>query len=166
MWDIDTPMRATAVGDQIIIFDFERDFAGELKCMPMIARLKLDRSGVKLSLKQWNRLSLENRRSLAALPCDTVAEIDAYGETVASWLTAAGDTPSRFQVDLDPSWEKACGPPLQVTEFAAGAGLRPPGQDDWQKLTPLQRFVLTKLTRPGHTNANLGPAMQEFGLRV
>lgn len=162
----DTAIRATPVGGDEIIFDFERDFAGELKCMPMITRLKLDRCGVKLSLKQWNRLNLEERRELVALPCDTIEEIDAYGEAVAGWIMSAGDTPSRFQIDLDPAWERETGTPPQVSEFAVGAGVRVPRDDEWRRLTPLQRFVLIKLTRPGHTNANLASALQEFGLPV
>lgn len=166
MNDTDTVLRTTPVGGAEIIFDFERDFAGELKCMPMITRLKLDRCGVKLSLKQWNRLSLEERRNLVALPCDTVEEIDAYGNTVAGWIASVGDTPSRFQIDLDPVWEQDAAMPSQVSEFAAGAGIRIPTDDDWRKLTALQRFVLIKLTRPGHTNANLAPALREFGLPV
>lgn len=156
----------SAVGDREIIFDFERDFAGKLQCMPMIARLKLDRSGVKLSLKQWNRLSLDQRRCLAALPCDTVTEIDAYGASVCEWLEAAGETPSRFRIDPDPRWEHSEGPPPQVEAFAHEVGLRSPTLQDWESLSPLQRFVLIKLTRPGHRNENLGSAMQEFGLPV
>jgi hypothetical protein len=31
-------------------------------------------------------------------------------------------------------------------------------------LSVLQRFALFKLTRPGHDNDNLEPAMREFGL--
>lgn len=164
MSEIVTPLRASPVGSESIIFGFEQDFAGELKCMPMIARLKLDRSGVKLSLKQWNKLGLEERRMLAALPCDTVDEIDSYSEVVMAWLRSAGDIPSRFQVDLDPAWENADALPAQVVDFASGAGIRPPSDDDWKALTPLERFVLIKLTRPGHRNENLAAALREFGL--
>jgi hypothetical protein len=31
-------------------------------------------------------------------------------------------------------------------------------------LTPLQRFALFKLTRPGHSNENFIPAMWEFSI--
>jgi hypothetical protein len=42
--------------DDLQIFDFERDFAGSLRCIPMIVRFKLDQCGVKLSLRQWSQL--------------------------------------------------------------------------------------------------------------
>jgi hypothetical protein len=34
----------------------------------------------------------------------------------------------------------------------------------WQRLTPLQRFALIKLSRPGHEHRNLPLALREFGL--
>lgn len=157
-------LTASAVGIDPIVFGFERDFAGELKCIPMISRLKLDRCGVKLSLKQWNKFAFADRQRLGALPCDTIDEIDSYGNEVVVLLAGIGETASRFQIDLTPAWETASGVPRQVTDCAVAAGLRPPADREWTRLTPLQRFVLIKLTRPGHTNANLGPAMREFGL--
>ncbi|RYG23602.1 MAG: hypothetical protein EON93_23835 [Burkholderiales bacterium] len=154
----------SAVGTENLIFGFELDFAGKLQCMPMIARLKLDRCGVKLSLKQWNRMTLVERQALVQMPCDTVEEIDAYADRVSRLIVDSGDSVSRFQIDLEPAWERSDGPPAHVTDFAINAGVRPPTADEWATLSPLQRFVVLKLTRPGHTNANLGPALREFGL--
>ncbi|MFN4279704.1 nitrate reductase associated protein [Thermosynechococcus sp.] len=37
-------------------------------------------------------------------------------------------------------------------------------REKWAVLTPLQRFVLVKLSQPGHENCNFWPALQEFGL--
>ncbi|NJN39529.1 MAG: nitrate reductase associated protein, partial [Acaryochloridaceae cyanobacterium CSU_3_4] len=34
----------------------------------------------------------------------------------------------------------------------------------WQNLTPLQRFALIKLSRPSHESKNFLPALQEFEL--
>lgn len=48
------------------IFAFELDFGGTLRCIPMSVRLKLDQAGIKLSLKQWNKLPPEERRWLVA----------------------------------------------------------------------------------------------------
>ena len=45
-----------------MLFDFERDFAGSLRCIPMIARQKLDIVGIKLSLRQWSRFTRDERR--------------------------------------------------------------------------------------------------------
>jgi len=54
--------------------------------------------------------------------------------------------------------------PEQVANALVGCGLATPGDTTWQQLTSLQRFTLVKLTRPGHKNANLLAALQEFGL--
>lgn len=154
----------STIGTEYLIFGFERDFAGELTCMPMIARLKLDRCGVKLPLKQWTGMTRVEREALVRLPCDTIEEIDAYGEKFAALIADSGETVTRFQIDLAPPWESPEGPPAQVSDFALSVGVKPPTSGEWSRLTPLQRFVLIKLTRPGHTKANFGAAMREFGL--
>jgi len=38
------------------VFAFKLDFGGTLRCIPMSVRLKLDQTGIRLSLKQWNKL--------------------------------------------------------------------------------------------------------------
>ena len=53
--------------DEPQIFDFERDFAGSLRCIPMIVRFKLDSVGVKLSLRQWSRFGHRDRELLLRL---------------------------------------------------------------------------------------------------
>ncbi|MDR9402251.1 MAG: nitrate reductase associated protein, partial [Halothece sp. Uz-M2-17] len=37
-------------------------------------------------------------------------------------------------------------------------------REQWQKLTPLQRFALIKLSRPSHENKNFYPALKEFAI--
>ena len=49
-----------------MLFDFERDFAGSLRCIPMVARQKLDIVGIKLSLRQWSRFTHEAQHSYEA----------------------------------------------------------------------------------------------------
>ena len=39
------------------LFAFESDFVATLRCVPMAVRFKLDRCGIKLSLRQWSRFS-------------------------------------------------------------------------------------------------------------
>ncbi len=55
--------------DELQIFDFERDFAGSLRCIPMIVRFKLDFVVVTLSLRQWSRLGHRDRELLVGMPC-------------------------------------------------------------------------------------------------
>ncbi len=39
-----------------------------------------------------------------------------------------------------------------------------PTLEQWKKLTKIQRFVLTKLSRSNHENRNFIPALREFHL--
>ena len=50
----------------------------DLDLMPRSVRDKLDRVGIKLHLKDWQRLSLTERRDLCDQPCQSSAEVDRY----------------------------------------------------------------------------------------
>lgn len=145
------------------IFDFERDFAGSLRCIPMAVRLKLDLVGIKLSLRQWSVLQREQRTRLLKVRCDSAADRAAIVVMIEDWVTATGGTIDRI-VPADGSvWSNTTVPEtvaLQTNEKQVPT----PEQPQWQKLTELQRFALVKLTRSGHENQNFVPALQEFGL--
>lgn len=148
-----------------VIFGFEADFAGALYCIPMSVRLKLDEVGVKVSLKQWNRFDRAERDELLHRPCGTPAERTAYRDYLASVITArTGDRPQELPVDPQPEWADTRRVPGQVSRYFESKGLAPLRGEQWAALSPLRRFVLIKLTRPGHSNENFLPALREFGL--
>ena len=60
------------------LFAFEDDFVASLRCIPMAVRLKLDRSGIKLTLRQWSRFTTDDRRELLDTPCRSAGEVAAY----------------------------------------------------------------------------------------
>lgn len=64
--------------DHAHLFAFENDFVRSLRCVPMAVRLKLDRSGVKLTLRQWSRFTRDDRHNLLEARCSTPAEVAAY----------------------------------------------------------------------------------------
>jgi hypothetical protein len=147
------------------VFRFEVDFGGTLRCIPMSVRLKLDQSGVKLSLKQWNRIPSPERRALVERPCNTAAEIEAYKQYLVTQIEAHTRTSIEYApLDPTPAWADAAAVPERIRDWARGLGIAPPSSEQWAALSPLQRFSLFKLTRPGHTNENFVPAMQEFSL--
>jgi hypothetical protein len=147
------------------IFQFEKDFAGALYCIPMAVRRKLDLCGVKVSLKQWNRFTLEEREQLVTRGCDTPEQTDAYQHEVAHLLeTRAGDTPQLLDRDAGTEWKNASTIPQRLIDYCAEREVAAPSLAQWAALTELQRFALFKLTRPRHTNENFIPAMREFGL--
>ncbi len=163
----DLPDRARRVpdggGDQI--FAFEQDFAGSLRCIPMIVRFKLDLAGVKLSLRQWSQLNCPTRGWLVSAPCETPDDIARYRADLVNRIHAQADEPPKlFEVERAPAWADATRIAETVTAWSAGIGVAPPSDADWRRLSDLQRFTLIKLTRPGHDNDNFYPALVEFGL--
>lgn len=50
----------------------------DLALIPRSVRDKLDRVGIKLHLKEWERLSMEDRRELVAASCESPDEIAHY----------------------------------------------------------------------------------------
>jgi hypothetical protein len=147
------------------IFAFELDFAGALYCIPMVVRRQLDLCGVKVSLKQWNKFTLEEREQLVARRCDTPDEVDAYRHQVAHLIATRTDGPPEFLApDVGAEWQDSARVPQRLIDYAHERGVAPPTSAQWAALTELQRFALFKLTRPGHSNENFLPALREFGL--
>jgi hypothetical protein len=157
--------KLAAMAEPHVIFAFESDFAGALYCIPMSVRLKLDNVGVKVSLKQWNKLAREERDQLLVRSCDAPADRRAYRDyLVAAIETRTGDKASELPVESNPEWLDPSRIPAQVSEYFAAEGRSPLTLPQWAGLPPLQRYVIIKLTRPGHRNENFLPALREFGL--
>jgi hypothetical protein len=147
------------------IFAFELDFGGTLRCVPMSVRLKLDQAGIKLSLKQWNQLPAEQRRQLVEKSCDDLPQIEAFKQYLISIIEKFTTTGVELTpVDDSPPWANSAVVPERIAVWAQNLGVPSPSTEEWSALSPLQRFTLFKLTRPGHSNDNFVPAMREFSL--
>ena len=147
------------------IFRFEVDFGGTLGCIPLSVRMKLDQSGIKLSLKQWNRMPSSSRRELVERLCNTAAETEAYRKYLVAQIEAHTPTSAEHvAIEAAPPWADAGIVPERICSWARDVGVAPPSAEQWAQLSPLQRFALYKLTRPGHSNENFLPAMREFSL--
>jgi len=147
------------------LFAFEDDFVASLRCIPMAVRLKLDRSGIKLSLRQWSRFTREDRRELLEAPCGTVTEVCAYHDRLVELVAERAHEAAKPLPEPPAAlWEVTGEAPPTVAAFARSVGVPPPTEHDWRRLSELQRFVLIKLTRDNHDNVNFVPAMREFGL--
>jgi hypothetical protein len=147
------------------VFAFELDFGGTLRCIPMSVRLKLDQTGIKLSLKQWNKLPAEERRQLAEKPCDELPQIESYKQYLIALIEEFTKTPVELApLDNSPPWADPKIVPERICVWARNLGVASPSREQWATLTSLQRFALFKLTRPGHSNDNFIPAMREFSI--
>jgi hypothetical protein len=147
------------------LFEFESDFVNTLRCIPMAVRLKLDVSGIKLSLRQWSRFTKDDRQRLLTTPCTGAAGIEAYRRAVVDLVALRVNEIAKPLADpVSAQWDNPRRIPAVVVNYAGSVGLRPPTQHQWGALTRLQRFALIKLTRDSHDNVNFAPAMSEFGL--
>jgi hypothetical protein len=144
-------------------FRFETDFVGDLRCIPMQVRLKLDTCGIKLKLPQWVRFTPQERETLVEMPCQTPSQVQAYRKLLEDLvLEHMGEAVTELAIDPNPAWESLDIPTsVQEKAEAIGVNLTP---IDWAKLTLDQRFALIKLSRSHHENHNFIPALQEFGI--
>lgn len=151
--------------NDLILFQFEKQFANDLQCIPMIVRFKLDKAGIKLSIKQWHHFQFEDRSQLATLPCTSITQINNYKIFLTKLISEKTDEqPVVIAAEIHPEWLNINTVPEQVIMQAIGVGIKPPLVEMWSKLNDLQRFTLYKLSRAGHGNQNFLPAMREFSL--
>ena len=145
-------------------FQFEADFVDSLRCIPMQVRCKLDTCGIKLKLSDWNQMTTAERQALVELPCNTETEIQFYHDHIQQLIVQSTGIPAtKLPIEPHPEWLDSATVPPGLQEKAEEIGVTLT-QQHWAALTPLQRFALIKLSRPGHENKNFPKAMVEFHL--
>ncbi len=155
---------ALGIMDDAILFAFEQAFVDRLQCVPMAVRFKLDLAGVKITLRQWSRLSVQARHELLLSPCGAPEDVGRYRALLTALLSDQGEIHGPLPPGSTVPWEDARSTPPQVRHFAASRGAPAPSDVQWRALSPLQRFTLLKLSRDNHDNVNFIPALGEFGL--
>ena len=146
-------------------FQFEADFIKSMRCIPMQVRLNLDTCGVKLKLDHWHQLSSQERQELLSMPCTTSEESNSYRQFLQNLVIEKTNAPAKeLPIDEHPPWLNSGNIPPETADKARiefGVTIT---VDQWEQLSPLQRFALIKLSRPSHENKNFYPALKEFGL--
>lgn len=145
-------------------FEFEQDFVGSLRCIPMVVRHHLDTVGVKLKLEHWNQFTQAERQALVEWPCQSEAEVQLYKTKLQALVVAKTGAPAKtLSTQPQPPWIEASDVPEAVrNKFEEQKVSLTLAQ--WAALSELQRFALIKLSRPSHENQNFIPAVKEFGL--
>lgn len=150
------------------LFDFEQDGRYPLRRIPMIMRFNLDACGIRISLTGWITLSRAEREELVTLPCISDGERITFRARLQEMFAPHADNPDaiveRVDIDASPAWKKTDVIPQTVLETLQELSLPKMELSQWVAMNDLQRFALIKLTRAGHKNANLQPALKEFGL--
>lgn len=147
-----------------VYFNFENDFVDTLRCIPMIVRYKLDTADKKLQLAEWSRLTSEEKRILAEIPCETSDEIEVCRSYLDERVWERSKKVVKDLGGVDATWEDLSQVPTEVLEKAREWQCLPPTLAQWISLDLLQRFALVKLSRSGHEGENFPKAMAEFGL--
>lgn len=147
------------------LFAFESDFVATLRCVPMAVRFKLDGCGVKLTLREWSRLTAAYRHELLLAACHTAEETAAYRARLLVMVAErTRGVPRNLPAPPDALWEQSAETPETVRSFARTVPVDAPTDVEWAGLSQLQRFALIKLARDNHDNVNFVPALKEFGL--
>ncbi len=121
-----------------MIYAFDEADA-DLTLMPMASRRALDAAGLKLSLASYQTLPVTDRRALARFGAERQVDVDAVREVTNRAGGSPGhEVPQHFEpVELPDKLSEALGPERKLD------------LDLWQRLTPLDRYVLDKLHRNG-----------------
>ncbi|MBV8770877.1 MAG: hypothetical protein JO166_00925 [Deltaproteobacteria bacterium] len=143
-------------------FGFEAEVYESLSCLPMAARRKLDRLGLKISLEQWQRFSRAERLMICHAPAASPEECDVLKLFIDEISTARTGIPPRPLSDenrkeAQPPME----PPLALVANAQALGIKVTGRE-WKQLDDDERYALLKLggtPRPSH---NFKAALQEL----
>ena len=146
-------------------FLFEEDFMkGNIRCIPMIVRFKMDQAGIKLKLSAWSKFSTGERIQLAQMPCYYDNEITSYTTYLTELIQKhTRQAPKNLVVEQNPLWADVSAIPGTITEKLNEFGWKL-SIEKWSRLTDLQRCALLKLCRPNHENRNFPKAVKEFSL--
>jgi hypothetical protein len=131
----------------------------------MSVRLKLDCCGLKVTTQQWQSLREEEQQLAVFTPCQTAGEREDFRKLIGEMvLDRTGQPAGEMAPDLNPAWLDERSIPTRVQGAFRVRGYEVT-LEQWSGLTPLQRFALIKLTRPGHDmTSKFLQALQEFGL--
>lgn len=142
-------------------FQFEHDFVGSWRCIPLCVRRKLDLIGLKLKLSHWLELSHEQRQGLVDWP-DRPGSLEILRAHLRSLTAAMADGEAKpLQPARAEPWQQTNFVPADVKRAAQvrGIGL---SSEQWAAFGELERFALCKLARPGHDHHNLDAAFSEL----
>jgi hypothetical protein len=148
------------------LFQFELEGTEAHLCIPMSVRLKLDCCGLKVTTQQWQRLNEEEKHLAASTACQITDERNTYRRLISGIiLDRTGEPAGELLPEPKPAWLNEHSIPNRLQDAFIAATERRIALEQWTALTPLQRFALIKLTRPGHEmTSKFLQALQEFGL--
>ncbi len=124
-------------------YDYEAEFYPTLNRLPLDCRRKLDVTGIKLSLKDWQSFSFEERIVLCHLPCDSAEEAQAFSNYVDFLSRRYHGRACEKTTPLDAMLWQAAAVPRTVGERSAALD-RAVTAERWQTWPSHARYALYK----------------------
>jgi hypothetical protein len=125
-------------------YQYESDIYLSLSRIPLYVRMKLDVTGIKISLKDWLAFSIEERTVLCHLPVETDEEKQAFASYLDFLSRRYRGEPVATTAAMSNSlWDSA----LQVPGPVAGKNapqISPVTVEEWQRWQSHQRYALYK----------------------
>ena len=141
-------------------FEFEKDFIGNWRCIPLCVRRKLDLIGLKLKLSHWLECSSLERQELV----DWADDPSSLKRLRSHLKDRTCEMADGMAQDLSPAqeepWQQTRSVPDRLVQASETRGLEL-SLHSWCALQELERFALCKLARPGHDHHNLDAAFSE-----
>ncbi|HEV2354476.1 MAG TPA: nitrate reductase associated protein [Puia sp.] len=146
-------------------FKFEEEIYSKLQGIPMSTRFKLDRVGIKLGGKTWNRFSAEEKQVLCHLSVRSQGEMECYREYLLYLLNRLKEKPELLDPETGKKeraqWENLSRIPETVyLKVLSLKGLITPVE--WLRLDDLERYALFRLSVEKYSDALFGKALEEF----
>jgi hypothetical protein len=124
-------------------FAYEAEFYPTLSRLPLHVRMKLDLTGVKISLKDWLAFSFEERTVLCHLPIDTVEERTAFRHYLDFLSRSHRREPVARTEPMDRLlWNQSEVPEAVMQK--SGADSREVMLSEWRRWQSHQRYALYK----------------------
>lgn len=124
-------------------YPYEAEFYPTLSRVPLDVRRKLDITGIKLSLQDWLAFSLEERRVLCHLPCDTAEEQQVFAEFLDFLSQRHRGLAVERLAALSASLYDASGVPEPVTQKSTALHASVTA-DEWHQWPAHHRYALYK----------------------
>jgi len=124
-------------------FSYEAEFYPALNRLPLHVRMKLDLTGIKISLKDWLAFSFEERTVLCHLPIETVDERQAF-TSYLDFLSRKyrGEPVATTEVTASALWDQTRVPEPVARKSAATS--RAVTLAEWSLWQAHQRYALYK----------------------
>lgn len=140
----------------------EAEIYPTLSRIPLHVRMKLDLTGLTISLKSWLAFSLEERLALCHLPVETEEEKKAFFSYL-DFLSrkSMGEPAGKTSPVGDPPWNKADRVPESIVAKSNENG-GPVTPEEWRRWNPYQRYALYKLSISKNEPEQFFAVLREF----